>query len=127
MKTRFDPRENLIIVSAKVTGPKDSVVVKLALDTGASSTLIDEESMELIGYSPNDARGEVDVITGSGVARAPQIEVRRIEALGVERRTLTVLCHDLPAGSPVDGLLGLDFLRKRRLKLDFKKGIVTLD
>lgn len=37
------------------------------------------------------------------------------------------LCHDLPAEVRVDGLLGLDFLRGRRLTLDFRTGRLSLD
>ena len=41
--------------------------------------------------------------------------------------SLTIVAHTLPAGASVDGLLGLDFFRKTRLKIDFRKYLVKLD
>ena len=38
-----------------------------------------------------------------------------------------VLCHDLPSTVTVDGVLGLDFLRGGRLKVDFRAGLLSLD
>jgi hypothetical protein len=37
-----------------------------------------------------------------------------------------VICHDLPAALHVDGLLGLDFVRRYRLSVDFQAGFISL-
>jgi hypothetical protein len=37
-----------------------------------------------------------------------------------------VVCHTLPAGTKVDGLLGLDFLRGQSLLIDFRAGEIML-
>jgi hypothetical protein len=47
-------------------------------------------------------------------------------AVGQKVAALDVLCHDLPAESGIDGLLGLNFLRHFRLTIRFRKGIVEL-
>ena len=39
MSQRFDLQERLIIVPARISGPAGDTIVRLALDTGASSTL----------------------------------------------------------------------------------------
>lgn len=65
--------------------------------------------------------------TGSGIEFAPRIALERITALGRDRNEFTVLAHTLPPSAGVDGLLGLDFLRDRRLTVDLRGGQVTLD
>lgn len=40
MSYRFAPREGLIIVPTRVFGPAGDAIVRLALDTGATRTLI---------------------------------------------------------------------------------------
>jgi hypothetical protein len=37
---------------------------------------------------------------------------------------IDVLCHDLPEESNLDGILGLNFLRKFDINLRFSKGII---
>jgi hypothetical protein len=45
----FDPRQGLIIISAELFGPVASAVLRLALDTGASSTLINVGHLVAVG------------------------------------------------------------------------------
>ena len=46
----FDPSQGLIIVRVRLFGPVGDIIVGLALDTGATSTLINSEIMVLLGY-----------------------------------------------------------------------------
>ncbi len=39
----------------------------------------------------------------------------------------TVLAHALPVDAPIDGLLGLDFLRDLRLILDWKRRLMEVE
>jgi hypothetical protein len=50
-----------------------------------------------------------------------------LEALGKRRRGMEIVAHSLPKGASVDGLLGLDFLRRTKLTIDFRKYVVKLD
>ena len=45
----FDPSQGLIIVPVRLFGPAGDMIVRLALDTGATSTLITSEIMVLLG------------------------------------------------------------------------------
>jgi predicted aspartyl protease len=99
----------------------------LALDTGASETLVNWDIAVLLGYDPSASPTRRQITTGSGVEFAPEIPIERIEALGMERLQFPVLCHTLPPSAGVDGLLGLDFLRGRRVVLDFRAGTITVD
>ena len=68
----------------------------------------------------------VRITTGSGVEFASYVVLEQIEAFGLRRLDFPMLCHTLPASSSVDGVLGLNFLRGKRLTIDFRKGLVTL-
>ena len=49
------------------------------------------------------------------------------EAFGKTKRNFQVLSHQLPVTTFVEGLLGLDFLRKARLTIDFHSGSICLE
>ena len=127
MSPVFDPREGLIIVHAEIVGPSGTAILRLALDTGATTTLINSAMLVSIGYDPALSSDRVQITTGSGLEFVPRLVVRRLIALGSERAEFSVLCHTLPPSAGVDGLLGLDFLRGRMLTIDFSNGFMTLE
>ncbi|HEY7533399.1 MAG TPA: retropepsin-like aspartic protease [Nitrospiraceae bacterium] len=126
MTYSFDPTQGLIIVPVRLFGPDGDMIVRLALDTGATSTLINSEIIVLLGYDPAASSDRIQVTTGSGVEFCPRLAVRRIEALGCTVEDFLVLAHTLPPTSHVDGLLGLDFFRGRQLGVDFRLGTITV-
>lgn len=126
MSHRFDPQQGLIVLPVTISGPDGIVQLRLALDTGATSTLIRPVHFEAIGYDPGLAQERVQVTTGSGVEFAARVPVTRISALGRSRRNFPVLSHTLPPSATVDGLLGLDFFRGSRLEIDFRRSFVRL-
>ncbi len=81
----------------------------------------------MLGYDPTAAADSSRVVTGSGIEVMPRINIERIEALELERRDFPMLCHNLPPGSPIEGLLGVDFFREQRLIIDFRAGLLTLE
>lgn len=123
----FDPSKQLIMVKTRIVGPAGDLMVQLALDTGASSTVIGWEALAFVGYEPADAVGQVQMTTGSATELVPKIKIKQMDALGNRRRGLGIIAHSLPTGASVDGLLGLDFFRKCRLTIDFRKNLVKLD
>lgn len=122
----FDPQQGLIVVPAELWGPTGSAVLRLALDTGATATLVNIAMLVGVGYDPALAPTRVQVTTGSGVEYVPRVTLSRIRALGQERVDFGVLGHTLPPSAGVDGLLGLDFFRGQSLTVDFRSGSVTL-
>jgi hypothetical protein len=127
MSLPFDPSEGLVIVPTRLWGATGDTVVRLALDTGATLSLVSWEVMVLIGYDPAIVPDRIQITTGSGVEFVPRITVDRIEALGQVRLDFPLLCHTLPPSATVDGVLGLDFFREQRLVVDFRTGLVTLE
>ena len=126
MSFTFNARRGLIIVRAELFGPSGSIVLRLALDTGATATMVNVGPLAAVGYDPSLAVARVQVTTGSGVEYVPRIEVSRIKVLGQERVDFSMLSHTLPPSAGIDGLLGLDFLRGRKLRIDLAKGHLSL-
>ncbi len=125
MTQRFDGRQGLVIVPTEITGPSGKAQLRLALDTGATSTLIRPVHLAALGYDPALSQERVQMTTGSGVEFVVRLRLMRIRALGHGRDSFPVLSHTLPPSATVDGLLGLDFFREGRLELDFRVGIVA--
>ena len=93
----FDPWRGLIVVRAELWGPCGSAVLRLALDTGATSTLVNLGMLVAIGYDPALNAERVQVTTGSGVEFATRVVLQRVNAVGQERPGFPVLgptpCH----------------------------------
>lgn len=91
MSLPFNPEEGLIVVPVHLWGPERDVIVHLALDTGATGSLVNWDTVVLMGYDPAIAKERVRITTGSGVEFAPRIVVQKIEALGKERFNFPVI------------------------------------
>ena len=50
MSFAFDPHQGLVIVSTEITGPSGTALLRLALDTGATSTLINVATLVSLSY-----------------------------------------------------------------------------
>jgi hypothetical protein len=122
----FNPHHGVIVVGARLYGPSNSIVLRLALDTGASTTMVGIAPLVTAGYDPALMGDRVQVTTPAGVVFLPRLTIGRLSSLGCERADLAVLGHTLPPRAGVDGLLGLDFLRGQRLSIDFREGAITL-
>ncbi len=127
MKFSFDPDDGLVIVKAELTGPSGSAILRLALDTGATSTLLNAAMLTSVGYDPALSPERLEVTTGSGVEYVPEVIVSKVKALGQKRSNFAVLCHTLPSSAGVDGILGIDFLRRQIVKIDFRDGKISLE
>ena len=124
---RFNPVRGLVVVNAVIIGPDTETDVELALDTGATTTLINRQSLELVGIDLDHPPETALITTASGRQRIPLVDVSHLRALGQLREDFRVIAHDLPLTATVDGLLGLDFLRGCRLTLNFIRGTIRLD
>ena len=126
MNFPFDARQGLIVVRAELSGPSGTAILRLALDTGATSSVINVGLLVALGYDPSLSPERIQVTTGSGVEFAPRLTVERVNALGQQRTDFPVPGHTLPPSAGVDGLLGLDFMRECQLIVDFRHGQVSL-
>ncbi len=125
MSVAFDTNQRLIIVPAEVYGPLGSRSVHLALDTAATETVISRRVLAILGYALTSSQ-TVPVIMGGGVTSVPLITLDSLEALDQAQSKVIVQAHTLPVSLPVDGLLGLDYIRGQRLVVDYRAGEITL-
>lgn len=99
MKDLFNPQAGLVIVRAELFGPSGTTLLRLALDTGATSTLISVGPLASVGYDPALVSDRVQVTTGSGVEYVPRVPAIRLRALGRERAPFPILSHTLPTSA----------------------------
>ena len=125
MSQAFNAQRGLILIPAALEGPSGTVLLRLALDTGATDTLIGSGALAGVGYGPAQTSTHVRANTAGGTVSMSRLTVLRLKALGQERTGLPVLAHSLP-GMTFDGLLGLDFFRGQTLTIDFRAGQVSL-
>lgn len=121
----FNPNENLIYLLGKIHGPKGSRMVNLALDTGATTTLVSTDIIEALGYQTS-TENKTRLIMGGGVDYAPQVQVRKMVVAGQQVKNLTVTCFSLPQESGLDGLLGLNFLRYFDIEINYSNSTLIL-
>lgn len=116
---------NLIIVIGKIDGYE----VHLALDTGASDTVIDFTALMIAGYRKSNVVGETELETAKGIVSADIFSVQEIEVLGLKRKNFATCSYDFLANNvltDIDGVLGIDFFMGKKLCIDFTKFEITV-
>jgi hypothetical protein len=121
----FDPTERLIRCWARITIGGRSADLSMALDTACSQSVVTLDAIATLIYDRAPVERSI-VVTASGEASGDHILLDEMTSLGTIRREFPVLAVDLPASLGVDGLLGLDFFRKRHLHIDFENGYISL-
>lgn len=122
----LDPVKSLIPVEVLLEGPTGRLLIHMALDTGATYTIVPAGTLRAIGYDPAACPHRIEFIAAGSVERRPLLTVRAASAFGVRIQRLQVVCHDLPPRSPVRGLLGLNFLKHLSLHLDFPHRLIRI-
>lgn len=103
--------EGIISVYTQITGPRTKRIIKMALDTGASITMIPPEKIIAIGHKiPTSREKMIKIFTASGIEYVPLVTISSLSCLGITVRNINVVCHNLPPESHVEGLLGINFL-----------------
>ncbi|MBI3333362.1 MAG: retroviral-like aspartic protease family protein [Candidatus Omnitrophica bacterium] len=98
----------------------------MAIDTGATTTVIPPTVAAAIGCDPAKSRERVSILTASSAEYLPVVTIPLVVCFGERVRFLKVACHDLPPQSTVDGLLGLDFLSHLPAFQQFHSAILHL-
>ncbi len=124
----FNPSQRLIRLPIKVEsingGNYRDLIV--ALDTGSSNTSIPTKIASDLGYDLSNPKQVILLTTGSGIVPAKIITARKLTAIGESIENIDVVCHDLPFGSTIDGVLGLNFLSHFDIKISFSTGIIEI-
>jgi clan AA aspartic protease (TIGR02281 family) len=96
----------------------------LALDTGATSTMISHRVAKTLGLRTDGPR--VVAATVNGQIAMPLVPLGSIKVGDAEIHNLTVTVHDLSPAAKIDGLLGLDFLKRFHVELDSRNQLLIL-
>ena len=126
MTYTFDPRRGVVVVPVYLGGPRGGRNFDFAVDTGATRSCANAVVLEAIGYRRDQAAGRFQARTAGGGIQTGVVRVARFSAFHQVHVDFPVLWLPLPPAARIDGLLGLDFFRGRRLSFDFARGRVTL-
>ena len=113
------PTKPLLVVDAELDGRGPFA---LAVDTGASTTLLDAATAQRLGI----ATVPIPAVTGAGGTAETRAGTLRSLKLGaVEQRDLAVVVAPLAAlnaalGTRLDGIVGYNFLRRYRVTIDYR-------
>lgn len=91
MKFSFKPDYGLIYIRAEVSRGDREAILNLALDTGASATIISAKNLAEVGYDLSKPEDELYITTGSGLIFVPKITIEKLTALGKRKRILQSL------------------------------------
>jgi len=122
---KFDSNEKLIFLDIGIASSDGSwtIYLPVVLDTGSTTTVLPADVLVNLGYDPgHPGLPRVRLITGSGVSYAPSIPLKSLIVGGEKINNVSVLCHDLPAEAGIDGLLGLNFLKKFDFTVEYSSG-----
>ena len=114
------------MVEGHIWGPLRDYRLRFILDSGAAHTALTTQAATNLGYTVSSTNELTTVATATRVERWPLVRVDRIAFLGLLRADFPVLIHDLPTGTHVHGLLGLDFFAGHKLCLDLSEGTLEL-
>ncbi len=126
-KFRFDTKAPVIILTVLLEGKSGSrQKIRVALDTGATYTMIPWETAEILELEPELSGKRIEIITASGVEKAPLVTLKSMVVLGKKIERVEAVVHNLPSKSYVDGLLGIKSLVELKVKIDFDEGILEV-
>ncbi len=117
---------DVIIVNASIKG---KYKLKLALDTAATHTTIDSNVLYFSGYELKVSKGSLNIETANGIVKVERFDVEQLECLGIIKDCFEVQVYDfLSHGitSNYDGVIGLDFLKKHKICINFNKNEISI-
>lgn len=126
-ETLFDPEGDLIVVNATVRGPRGSFPARLALDTGSAATVLVPDLVDEIGYTARDGTVRTSVTTAIGEEHGYLLKVAQLEALGFTVTAFPVHVFDLANRHGIEGLVGLNFLRRFNCEIRFEEGRILVE
>ncbi len=100
----------ILSVYAVIGGPRTWRSLKLAVDTGATYTMVPPDLLIDIGSDPTTPIRRLELSTANGLVIAPVLRIQVMKCLGLILKDVEVVAHHLPPESPVEGLLGLNVL-----------------
>jgi gag-polyprotein putative aspartyl protease len=107
----------------------DNYKIRLIVDTGASKTIIDHNSLFMLSYSFGDFYGHTEFETASGTLEAQYVRIKNFHCLGIDIPSFEICTYNFAANDiypEYDGILGLDFFQNNKICIDFIKSEITI-
>jgi predicted aspartyl protease len=101
-------------------------VVSLLVDSGSSYTIVSLATLISLGLDPASLLARKSVTTANGLVWMPMTNVEGLSVFGESISDVDVLAHTIPLGIEVSGILGMDLLRRLRIRLDFGLAVVEV-
>lgn len=124
---RFERWQNLILVQAAIQGTHRVAVARLMVDTGSTHTVLSWQTLQEAGYDPAASQERHSTWTVNSMITVPRVRLRRFHCLGKVLENFPVLCHTVPFGVYLDGLLGMDFLRAFDIAIHPQRGYIEVE
>ncbi len=129
MKFRLaGPKGTVIIVEAKVNGKGP---FSFAVDTGASVTVISEQTAKKIGVSENSSTlkkghgccGEMDM----SLLRVESVQVGDVEVNDIQVALMDLSTISKAVGTDLDGIIGHNFMKNYRVIIDYPQQEISFE
>lgn len=114
-----------MLVGATISGPIGRVSMRLALDAGATGTIVDPSFLTRVGYNLSGLPRNLRANTVNGPVSVSAVQIVSLSSLGIMAANIRVVAHRLQR-TGFDGVLGLDFLRGHVLTIDYVQGTIEL-
>lgn len=121
---RFNRSSEIPIVTARISGPRSSRLLRLVFDTGAGISQIDEVAAEAIGFSNEFSIGDVRVKGAAGVVQnGYKLKIPKIEVFSRGVRNATIAVFDYSGWNKyrIDGVLGFDLIKNFHIEMNGPK------
>jgi predicted aspartyl protease len=79
-----------------------------------------------LGIDPAISTIRRRIVTANGAIYVPETTLAELDALGQQAGNMNVLAHNIPLGSQVAGVLGMNFLRRFDTNLNFKQATILI-
>ena len=101
------------------------ITARLLIDTGATFTALSDRLVNAIVETPVILRQE-PIMTASDRLMASVIAVPWINCLGQQINDFPIIALPIPSNAFVDGLIGIDFLRRHKAIIDIEKSEISI-
>ena len=108
----YDTHAGIIILPVEING----TTVKMAVDTGATRTVLTEELADRLGIAHSDQQG-ANVMTANGAIWVATGRAKYISLGGAHLSNVPVFVQKSSFGKDIEGLLGLSFLGNFQVRI----------
>lgn len=128
VQIRFDAAGTLVRVPCVARRGRRRVRLRMALDSGATYVVIARSRLAALGYDLEAESGSVSLVTGTKPHAAPLAVLDSFGVHDCEERQVECAAYTMPAECHLDGVIGLNYLRRfRRVTPDFGRSVVRLE